>query len=186
MKSRCFRVTLRLIILCLISLSPALAANPTSTVKRTHYCGFTGHKHDTRRYARVQKKLDFGAPRTVRMIYFLSTDREFRADVVEQMKMEIRTVQKFFADQMKSHGYGEAAFQFETDAGGEPVVHRVDAQHTFARYDFGGDSDLFNELESRYNFDANIYLVVLGADSLVTAIGNSEIAANPKHGTCGF
>ena len=128
MKTRCFRIAISVTILCLINLSAALAASTSlEAAKRKHYCGFTGHKHDTRRYARVQKKLDSGAPRTVRMIYFLPTDREFRADVVEQMKIEIRTVQKFFADQMNSHGYGESTFQFETDAGGEPVVHRVDA-----------------------------------------------------------
>ena len=173
MKIQCFRIAISVTILCVINLSSALAASSSlAAAKRKHYCGFTGHKHDTRRFARVQKKLDFGEPRTVRLIYFLPTDKEFRADVVEQMKMEIRTVQKFFADKMKSHGYGEATFQFETDAQGEPVVHRVDAAHPFSRYDFGGDSELFIELEGRYNFDENIYFIVLGADSLGT--GDAE------------
>ena len=173
MKIQCFRIAISVTILCVINLSSALAASSSlAAAKRKHYCGFTGHKHDTRRYARIQKKLDFGEPRTVRMIYFLPTDREFRTDVVEHMKNNIRTVQKFFADQMKSHGYGEATFQFETDARGEPVVQRVDAEHAFSRYDFGGDSELFIELEGRFNFDENVYFIVLGADSLGT--GDAE------------
>ena len=182
MTIRCFRIAISVTILCVIVLCPALAANPLSTAKRAHYCGFTGHKHDTRRYARVQKKLDFGEPRTVRMIYFLPTDREFRADVVEQMKMEIRTVQKFFADQMKSHGYGESTFQFETDAGGEPVVHRVDARHPYSRYDIADDNgELFVEVGQKFNSDENIYFIVLGADSLGTGESASIAGLGARH-----
>ena len=187
MKCRCFRFTLYLVIFCFVSLSPALAASisSTTTAKRKHYCGFTGHKHDTRQYARTQMKLDFGEPRTVRMLYFLPTDREFRADVVQRMKKEIRTVKKFFSDQMQSHGYSASTFRFETDAQGEPVVHRVDAQHPFSRYDFAGDSELFIEIEQLFNFDENIYLIVLGADSLGTGEAESLGGLGLRHSKTG-
>ena len=180
MKFQFFRFVLCAVLMCFINQSSAYAVSHPM-VNGKHYCGFTGHKHDTRRYARVQKKLEFGEPRTVRLIYFLPTDREFRADVVQQMQMEIRTVQKFYADQMKSHGYGESTFQFETDSGGEPIVHRVDAEHPFSRYDFGGDSDLFIELEGKFNFDENIYFIVLGADSLGTGDAESIGGLGLRH-----
>lgn len=180
MKKR-HRLLLYTLFLYVISVSIGLAKTPPAK----HYCGFTGHKHDTRRFARIQKKLDFGEPRTVRMIYFLPTDREFRADVVQQMKNEIRTVQRFFADQMNSHGFGESTFQFETDAGGEPVVHRVDAEHPFSSYDFAGDSELYVELEGKFNFDENIYFIVLGADSLGTGAESSLGGLGLRHSKTG-
>ena len=72
--------------------------------------------------------LNVGEPRTVRMIYFLPNDRPFRQEVVDSMKVTIRQVQTFFADQMEAHGYGRKTFRFETDAQDDPVVHRVDGQ----------------------------------------------------------
>ena len=65
--------------------------------------------------------LNVGEPRTVRMIYFLPNDRSYNADVVQQMKDHLYTVQKFFAEQMALHGYGKLNFRIETDAQGEPI-----------------------------------------------------------------
>ena len=72
--------------------------------------------------------LNVGEPRTVRLIYFLPNDRPYRAYVVQQMKDEIREVQRLYAEQMEAHGYGRKTFDYETDDAGEPVVHRVDGQ----------------------------------------------------------
>ena len=73
--------------------------------------------------------LNVGPPRTVRMIYFLPNDRRFRASVVDSMKRTIREIQTFYGEQMQAHGYGYKTFAFESDASGEPIVHRVDGQH---------------------------------------------------------
>ena len=78
--------------------------------------------------------LDVGEPRTVRMIYFLPNDRPYRAEVVDSMKVMIRRAQTFYAEQMQAHGYGNSTFRFETDAQGEPQVHRVDGRHAKKHY----------------------------------------------------
>ena len=78
--------------------------------------------------------LDVGEPRTVRMIYFLPNDRPFRTSVIDSMKTTIRQVQTFYAEQMQAHGLGNKTFRFETDAKGEPLVHRVDGQYQQTHY----------------------------------------------------
>ena len=54
--------------------------------------------------------LNVGEPRTVRMIYFLPNDRPFRQEVVDSMKVAIRQVQTFYAEQMQAHGHGNKIF----------------------------------------------------------------------------
>ena len=68
------------------------------------------------------------------MIYFLPNDRPFRQEVVDAMKVKIREVQTFYADQMAAHGYGRKTFRYETDAQGEPLVHRVDGRRADYHY----------------------------------------------------
>ena len=72
--------------------------------------------------------------RTVRMIYFRPNDRPFRAEVVNSMKVAMRQIQAFFAEEMQRHGHGNLTFRFETDGQGEPLVHRVDGEHADAHY----------------------------------------------------
>ena len=48
--------------------------------------------------------LNVGEPRTVRMIYFLPNDRPFRQEVADSMKVTIRQIQTFYAEQF---GFGE-------------------------------------------------------------------------------
>ena len=74
------------------------------------------------------------------------------------MKVVIRRVQTFYAEQMQAHGYGKKTFRFETDAQGEPLVHRVDGQHPDSHYTSGGWP--VSEIEQRFDLDANIYLIV--------------------------
>ena len=110
--------------------------------------------------------LNQGEPRMVRMIYFLPNDRLYQAEVVQRMKDEIRTVQTFFAEQMESHGYGRRTFRVETDLQGEPKVHSVGGQHPFNHYDNTLGWAVFRELERAFDFNANIYFIVLGTDAL--------------------
>ena len=115
-------------------------------------------------YAATKRSLNLnvGEPRTVRMIYFLPNDRPFRQEVVDSMKVTIRQVQTFFADQMAAHGYEGLTFRLETDAQGEPLVHRVDGQHADSYYlDFPWgpvDIEIGEAFERENN---NIYFIVI-------------------------
>ena len=59
-----------------------------------------------------------GAPRLVRLIYFLPKDREYRADMVDEFRASVRKSQEFFAEQMGVHGQGRLTFEVETAASG--------------------------------------------------------------------
>ena len=106
-----------------------------------------------------------GEPRTVRMIYFLPNDRPFRQEVVDSMKVAIRRVQAFYAEQMQAHGYGNRTFRIETDAQGEPMVHRVDGRHpeSYYRATYGW----VDELWEVFDLDANIYHMIMDGDSSI-------------------
>ena len=105
--------------------------------------------------------LSVGEPRTVRMIYFLPNDRPFRQEVVDSMKVTIRQIQTFYAEQMQAHGHGRKTFRFETDARGEPIVHRVDGQYP--------DSHELEEVGQAFDVRKNIYFII--NDNSIDAIG---------------
>ena len=115
--------------------------------------------------------LNVGDPRTVRMIYFLPNDRPFRQDVVDSMRVRIREVQSFFAEQMQAHGYGSKTFLAETDAQGRPQVHRVDGAHPDSHYlDVTGV--VLQEIGQVFDLEENIYIVFV--DITMDAIGVGE------------
>ena len=103
--------------------------------------------------------LNVGPPRTVRMIYFLPNDRPFRASVVDSMKRNIRQIQTFYGDQMQPHGYGYKTFDIETDAHGEPIVHRLDGQHPDGHYRNSRSRPAYDEFRRVFDSAANVYLI---------------------------
>ncbi len=113
--------------------------------------------------------LNVGEPRTVRMIYFLPNDRPFRQEVVDSIKVAIRQIQTFYAEQMQAHGYGYKTFRFETDARGEPMVHRVDGQYPDIHYLDNTFLTMFDEIEQVFDVRKNIYFIVI--DNSIDAIG---------------
>ena len=113
--------------------------------------------------------LNVGEPRTVRMIYFLPNDRPFRQEVVDSMKVAIRQIQTFYAEQMQAHGYGNKTFRFETGAQGEPIVHRLDGQYPDSHYLDNTTRTVLEEVEQAFDRDVNIYLIV--TDNSINAIG---------------
>ena len=121
-------------------------------------------------YAAAKQALNVGEPRTVRMIYFLPNDRPFQQAVVDSMKVTIRQIQTFYVDQMEAHGYGRKTFRFETDAQGDPVVHRVDGQHPDSYYVDGGSywQDIRQKFDTRAN---NVYWTVW--DNSIRGIGGA-------------
>ena len=117
---------------------------------------------DTDRHTASAKRLadlNVGAPRTVRLVYFLPNDRPFRVEVVDSMKTSIRRIQTFFAEQMQAHGHGDMTFRLETDAEGEPLVHRVDGQHPDSHYISGGSAT--EEIGQVFDLHQNIYFIVI-------------------------
>ncbi len=173
---RTYYKTLRLgaCLFALLCLSSAgYASQPSADV---HFCLPLDAEYLRTRdsiYAATKHALDLnvGEPRTVRMIYFLPNDRPFRQEVVDSMKVTIRQIQTFFAEQMQAHGYGDKTFRFETDAEGEPMVHRVDGQHPdsyYLTYTFG---KTLYEVEQAFDIRRNIYLIVI--DNGVKVIGGN-------------
>ena len=108
--------------------------------------------------------LNVGDPRTVRLIYFLPNDRPYRADVVQRLKDEIRSIQTFYAEQMGAHGHGNKTFHVETDHQGEPMVHHVDGQYPNSHYYTEGIAR--TEIAQAFNLNANLYFIVIDTDVL--------------------
>ena len=76
------------------------------------------------------------------------------------MKDEIQRIQRFYAQQMQAHGYGNNTFRFESDAQGTPVIHRVDGERTDNDY-LPGDQKVVDEIEQLFDIRKNIYWIVL-------------------------
>ena len=119
-------------------------------------------QHDNRRYARSLANVDVGEPRTVRLIYFLPNDQDFRPEVMQRMKDEIRRIQIFYREQMQAHGHGAKTFGVETDAQGEPLVHRVDGQHHNGYYQTRDIADnTLTEVGELFDVNVNIHMIVI-------------------------
>ena len=163
-------------------LSPLGAAyaspSPSDSV---HFClPFDYEQWERERPRSAAKRLanlNVGEPRTVRMIYFLPNDRPYRAEVVDSMKTTIRQIQTFYAEQMQAHGYGNKTFRFETDAQGEPLVHRVDGRHSDSHYLDETFSTVSGELEQAFDPWANIYFIVIDNSTNVIGLGNRTSGA---------
>ena len=149
---------LALIVLILSPLAIVHAATPPAD--SVHFCAPLDYEQWRRDNPRPAGKpladLNVGEPRTVRMIYFSPSDHPHRAAVVDSMKTMIRQIQTFYAEQMKAHGYGNKTFRIETDAQGEPLVHRVSGPHYYGVWE-------------TFDRDTNVYLVF--ADVEDTAAG---------------
>ena len=110
--------------------SPPQSAGGHAPFSRVVYDGESGQAPSASKAAALKD----WPQRTVRMIYFRPEDRPFRAEVVDSMKAAIVQIQAFFAQQMREHGHGDVTFQYETDAQGEPLVHRVVGEHADEHY----------------------------------------------------
>ena len=148
-------------LLCLPSVSSA-SSPPADSVS---FCAPFDYEQWRRDHPRPAAKplgdLNVGEPRTVRMIYFLPNDRPFRADVVDSMKTMIRRIQKFYAEQMQAHGYGDMTFRIETNAQDDPVVHRVDGEHADSHYLDNTVGPVLREIQQLYDESNNIQFIVI-------------------------
>ena len=113
----------------------------------------------------------------------MPNDRSFNAEVVQNMKDEIRNIQTFYAEQMQTHGYGNKTFRFEADAQGEPMVHRVDGQHPDSYYSLFRLSRMERELEQIFDLNENIYFIVL--DNSIGTVGGGVVGRGGRNGQNG-
>ena len=84
-------------ILCLSVVLSSMGHPASSSAEGTGFCLPVDSERLDRHLQRAAAKpalLNAGAPRTVRMIYFVSDPQAFRQEVVEQMKTTIREVQR--------------------------------------------------------------------------------------------
>ena len=113
--------------------------------------------------------LNFGEPRTVRLIYFLPSDRSPQQDINTKMDNLIREAQQFYADEMERHGFEGKTFTFENDTTGKAVVHRVDGQFTDSYYRQNSFHKVWDEIrEQFYTPQNNIYFTAID-------IGNERV-----------
>lgn len=96
----------------------------------------------------------------VKVVYFVSKDREPSEDVNTQIRRLGKQVQKFYADQMESYGYGRKTFRFESDTNGDPVVHRVIGTKEGKQYQ-QAPFEVFGEFANRIQTRNTILFVVL-------------------------
>ena len=169
MKSRLLR-SAPMVFLGLILSSVAHASSPPAD--SIHFCVPFDYEQWRQEHplpaAKVAAELNVGEPRTVRMIYFLPNDRPFREEVVDSIRVRIRQVQSFFVDQMESNGYGKLNLRIETDAQGEPLIHRVNGQYADSHY-LDNTHVVYDEIDTVFDFERNIYVVVV--DNSINAIG---------------
>ena len=169
----------------LLLVQPAPVHGAAAAADSVHVCAIYDYEQWRRDHPRPAAKrladLDVGEPRTVRMIYFLPNDRPFRQEVVDSIKVRIREVQSFFVDQMEAHGHGKLTLRIETDARGEPLVHRVDGQHPDSHY-LDDTHVVYGEIEEIFDLQENIYLVVVDHSSGTIGLGGGRVAGGTGSG----
>lgn len=101
----------------------------------------------------------------VRIIYFLPRDRSMQPDIWSKLDTLIRDVQSFYADQMERNGLGRKTFTFETDENGETLIYRVDGQFADWHYHSGTQSKVYAEVDSQFDMEKHIYLIVVDISS---------------------
>ena len=114
---------------------------------------------------------------TVRLIYFLPSDRQPKPDIDTQMDTLIKEVQQAYADDMESYGFGGKTFRFETDATGKAVVHRMAGRFKAKDYQRGTFDKVKGEIEEQFDTYKNIYLVVVDSGYLIDgAAGQATVS----------
>ena len=122
--------------------------------------------------------------RTVRVIYFLPTDWQFEADMLQKIRENVLRIQSFYAEQMEAHGYGQRTFRLETDDQGELIVHRLDGQHSLNYYQNTGGAFL---TEVGSSFDSKkIDCIISGTDRFpLTHLGPEVLGTGGRAGKNG-
>ena len=99
---------------------------------------------------------------SVRLVYFLPSDRPARPARIEAFRQLIKDTQQFYADEMERHGFGRKTFRIETDRNGEPMVHRFNGRfnehHYYKRLT---DFKVWEEFFQQVNDLQHVYLIAI-------------------------
>ncbi|RKU34939.1 hypothetical protein C6496_18580, partial [Candidatus Poribacteria bacterium] len=111
---------------------------------------------------------------SVRLVYFLPSDRPARPDRIEALKTLILEAQEFYADEMQRHGFGRKTFRIETDRNGEPIVHRFNGRfnehHYYQRLT---DFKVWEEFYQKVNDIQHVYFIAIDLSSELLNEGES-------------
>ena len=99
-------------------------------------------------------------PNTVRLIYFIPSDRSPQPNIDAKLDKLIKKAQQIFASQMEYHGFGRKTFKFETDPSGNAVVHHVKGKFPDKYYQ-KKSMKIWDEIDKQFDTYDNIYLAAL-------------------------
>ncbi|MYI93235.1 T9SS type A sorting domain-containing protein [Candidatus Poribacteria bacterium] len=104
----------------------------------------------------------------VRLIYFVPNDRSPQSGIRIKLNRMLKDVQTFYADQMEANGFARKTFTFETDEGGNVLVHQVRGRFNDAHYYADTSNKITNELSSRFeqNKHVNLIFVETGVEAV--------------------
>ena len=94
----------------------------------------------------------------VRVIYFVPNDRTPNWNIPLSLDSTMKSVKKFYTEQMKSHGYNKT-FSIETDEDSNVVVHYIAGKNNDTSYNY-----LNIEQEVKLRFDVTKDIFVVAAD----------------------
>ena len=109
---------------------------------------------------------------SVRIIYFLPRGRSPQPGIWTKLDRLIRDVQRFYADQMQTHGFGRKTFTFETDENAETLVWQIDGKFRDWHYHTDTRTKVHTEVTDQFDMSKHVYLIVVDISS--EAIDNEE------------
>ena len=109
---------------------------------------------------------------SVRIIYFVPRGRSPQPSIWAKLNGLIRDVQRFYADQMQTHGFGRKTFTFETDENAETLVWQIDGQFRDWHYHTDTRTKVHTEVADQFDMSKHVYLIVVDISS--EAIDNEE------------
>ena len=161
------------------TLNPAVAASQPAEGNGAHVCGVIDYPPDNHRSASLNRNyaqapaanLNVGDPYTVRLIYFLPSDRQPRPYIDAQMNTLIKEVQQGYANDMDRYGFGRKTFTFETDVMGKAVVHHLKGQFTADYYEHETFDKVGQTVNEQFDTSQNIYLIVIDSGYPISGMG---------------
>ena len=192
MATQFLRFTLYAIVIYLAgtTLNPAVAASQPTEGHGAHVCGVIDYPPDNHRptllnrnYAQAPAaNLNVGDPYTVRLIYFLPSDRQPRPYIDAQMNTLIKEVQQGYANDMDRYGFGRKTFTFETDVMGKAVVHHLNGQFTADYYEHETFDKIRKKVNEQFDTSQNIYLIVIDSGYLINGMGGRATLGDGRGG----
>ena len=154
------------LLICLLLSPPQVAHASSAPPDSANFCAPIDYEQWRRDHPLPAAKrlagLNVGEPLTVRMIYFLPSDRSPQQDIDAKMDEVMKNVQLSYAEVMEYHGFGRKTFRLETDGDGKAVVHHVRGKFNDEYYHTDTYSKVvWQETAEQFDLSANIYFIVL-------------------------